>query len=158
MLLFHHLIMPLASSPMPLSSGFWLLTKICCNEEVITVANTASSVFEGESGVPAGAPKYIAGGGKVFQPRDDALADKMCRVCGRRRRWRAASSLNWRPASLQIPSSFVLKRLSEKKELVIVCHWPLKKPRLIGAACSSAGARLLRDSGSRLLPSRKSIF
>lgn len=126
--------MPLASSPMPLSSGFWLLTKICCNEEVITVANTASSVFEGESGVPAGAPKYIAGGGKVFQPRDDALADKMCCVCVRRRRWTASSSLNWRPASLQIPSSFVLKRLSEKKELVIVCHWPLKKPRLIGAA------------------------
>lgn len=95
MLLFHRLIMPLASSPMPLSSGFWLLTKICCNEEVITVANTACSVFEGESDVPAGAPKYIAGGGKVFEARDDALAEKMCRVCGRpRRRRTAASSLN----------------------------------------------------------------
>lgn len=86
MLLFHRLIMPLASSPMPLSSGFWLLTKICCNEEVITATNTARSVFEEESGVQAGAPEYVAGGGKVCQARGDALVDEMCRVCGRRRR------------------------------------------------------------------------
>lgn len=121
---FHHLIMPLASSPRPLSSGFWLFTKICCNEEVITVANTTGSVFKGESGVPPGAWKYSAGGRKVFPERDDGRAHKLRH---RHHQWDI-----WR--HLKSPFSLVLKRLAEKQEAVIACDQLLKTPRLIGAA------------------------
>lgn len=133
MLLSHHLIMPLASSPTPLSSGLWLFTKICCNEEVITVANTAGRAFKGEGAVPAGAPECIAGGGgEVFQTHDAAAASRS----NVSHLWATtASSVNRRSGVTENSLFFCFDTAGgekKKKEPVIVCHWPLQRP--IGAA------------------------